>query len=80
MRAMAQCRGTTPIGCTQMTEIKCTEGVTLVGPLPKEFELATAYSIAVCAGASQADLAQRFARLVCGADAIDEREEAGFEA
>ena len=80
MRAMAQSSGTTPIGCTQMTEIKCIEGVTLVGPLPKEFELATVYSIAVCAGALQADLALRFARLACGTDAIDVREEAGFEA
>ena len=80
MRAMAQSSGTTPIGCTQMTEIKCIEGVTLVGPLPKEFELATVYSIAVCTGALQADLAQRFARLACGAAAIDVREEAGFEA
>lgn len=80
MRAMAQSNGTTPIGCTQMTEIKFIEGVTLVGPLPREFELATVYSIAVCARASQADLAQRFARLVGGAEAIDVREEAGFEA
>src|SRR4030095_6963202 len=46
MRAMAQSCGTAPIGCTQITEIKFADGVTLVGPLPKEFELATVYSIA----------------------------------
>jgi len=53
MRAMAQSSGTAPIGCTQITEIKYADGVTLVGPLSQEFELATVYSVAVCADARQ---------------------------
>ena len=35
------------IGCTQVTEILYTPGVTLVGVLPPPFELTTLYSVAV---------------------------------
>jgi len=79
MRAMAQSSGATPIGCTQITEIKYADGVTLVGPLPKEFELATVYSIGVCASAQQLELAGRFARLLSGPGAETARVQAGFE-
>jgi molybdate transport system substrate-binding protein len=79
MRAMAQSSGTAPIGCTQITEIKYADGVTLVGPLPKEFELVTVYSVAVCADARQPEVAQRFARLLSGPETVNLRAEAGFE-
>ncbi len=79
MQALAHSSGSTPIGCTQITEIKYTEGVTLVGPLPGEFELGTIYSIAVWADAQQPEIAQRFARLLCGSEAESVRAEAGFE-
>jgi len=79
MRAMAQSSGATPIGCTQMTEIRYADGVSLVGPLPKEFELATVYSVGVCAAARQPEVAQRFARLLCGPETLNLRSEAGFE-
>ena len=79
MRAMAQTRGGTPIGCTQISEIKFADGVTLVGPLPQEFELATVYSIGVCADARQPELARRFARLLSGPESGDLRAAAGFE-
>ena len=69
-----------PIGCTQITEIKYTEGVTLVGPLPHEFELATVYSVAVCADASQPELARRFVRLLSGSQNAGVRADAGFDA
>ena len=52
MRALAQSRAARPIGCTQVTEILSTPGVTLVGPLPKEFELATVYTAGVCTKAA----------------------------
>lgn len=39
MANMAQSTGDEAIGCTQLTEILYTQGVTLVGLLPKEFEL-----------------------------------------
>jgi len=79
MHALAQSSGPMPIGCTQVSEIKCTQGVTLVGPLPTEFELATVYSIAVCSVAQQAAIAQRFAEWLGGTDASEARGNAGFE-
>ena len=79
MLVLAQSSAPTPIGCTQITEIKHTEGVTLVGPLPQEFELATVYSAAVWAGAKQPEVALRFARLLCESAAESVRVEAGFE-
>ena len=41
------------VGCTQITEIRYTPGVVLVGPLPAEFELATVYSVAVVRGGAR---------------------------
>ena len=79
MHALAHSSGSMPIGCTQVTEIKYTEGVTLVGPLPTEFELATVYSIAVCSAAQQPAVARRFAGWLGGADASEARGKAGFE-
>ena len=79
MRALAESSATMPIGCTQLSEIKRENGVTLVGPLPTEFELTTVYSIAVSSGAQQPDLAKRFARWLCGPDTSEVRRELGFE-
>ena len=79
MHALAHSSGSMPIGCTQVSEIKYTEGVTLVGPLPTEFELATVYSIAVCSAAQEPAVAQRFAEWLSGADASQARGKAGFE-
>ena len=79
MHALAHSSGSMPIGCTQVSEIKYAEGVTLVGPLPTEFELATVYSIAVCCAAQQPAVAQRFAGWLGGADASEARSKAGFE-
>ena len=39
MAAMAKDTGAHVIGCTQVTEIKYTAGIDLVGLLPQEFEL-----------------------------------------
>lgn len=77
MRALAQSTGTKPIGCTQVTEILYTTGVTLVGPLPSEFELATVYSVAVGSRAQMRDAAERFVQLLSGANQA--RVQAGFE-
>ena len=77
--ALACSSGATPIGCTQVSEIKHARGVTLVGPLPAEFELATVYSVAVCSAAKLSDVAQRFARWLCGEEGREARVNAGFE-
>ena len=80
MRALAGAPSGSPIGCTQVTEILATPGVTLVGPLPKEFELATVYTAGVGTHATRPDQARRLAALLAGEASRAMRERAGFEA
>ena len=80
MRELATHEAQHLIGCTQVTEIKYTEGVELVAPLPARFELATVYTAAVSAHAAQPALAARFIAMLTGADARALREAGGFEA
>ena len=79
MRELARTTETGLIGCTQITEIRFTKGVALVGPLPVEFELATVYTAGVCAGTRVPDLARRFVELLAGRDAEEARAVSGFE-
>ena len=79
MGAMSRASGHGLLGCTQITEIMITPGVTLVGPLPGEFELATVYSVAVCAGAGSVDLARRLASVLTGSLTASFRASCGFE-
>lgn len=79
MHELAQTKEPRLIGCTQVTEIKYTAGVTLVGLLPKEFELATVYSVAVASEAAQAEIARRFVELLAGEKSQKLRAEGGFE-
>jgi molybdate transport system substrate-binding protein len=79
MHALARATETRPIGCTQITEIKSTPGVTLVGPLPAEFELATTYSVGLCARAASPDAARRFAEMLTDSASRALRIDAGFE-
>jgi molybdate transport system substrate-binding protein len=79
MGAMSRASGHGSLGCTQITEIMITPGVALVGPLPGQFELATVYSAAVCAGAETTALARRLAALLTGTLTRSLREECGFE-
>ena len=64
MREMAKAADPRAVGCTQVTEILFTPGVKLVGPLPKEFELNTVYTVAVTANAKLPDQARRFAMML----------------
>lgn len=79
MREMAQAAGTGLMGCTQVTEILYTPGVQLVAPLPKEFELATVYTAAVCAQAAQPQAATALIRLLISPEAASLRRSGGFE-
>ena len=79
MRELAASDAPRPIGCTQVTEIKYTEGVELVAPLPARFELATVYTAAVSARATEPALAARLIAMLAGADARALREAGGFE-
>lgn len=80
MKAMAEAPGLNALGCTQVSEILYTQGVTLVGALPEEFELSTLYSAAVCARAADPAEARRFVALLIGHSTQELRGKAGFEA
>ena len=79
MGAMAQAPQSGLIGCTQMTEILHTPGVTWVAPLPSEFELATVYTAAMCTRAANAALATALLDLLSRAESAALRQTAGFE-
>lgn len=78
MRAMADAGEPDLIGCTQVTEINYTDGALLVGVLPREFELATTYSLAVCSNAAEPALAREFAALLAGPESRALRLQGGF--
>jgi molybdate transport system substrate-binding protein len=79
MRAMAQTSGGRLIGCTQVTEILATPGVTLVASLPGTLGLATVYTAAVAARAKAPHHARRLAAMLASPAAAALRREAGFE-
>jgi molybdate transport system substrate-binding protein len=79
MKAMADSGEPGLIGCTQITEILYTPGVTLVGPLPPAFELATMYTAAVCTRAREPQAARALIELLAGEDAAPLRKACGFE-
>jgi len=79
MKEMAAASGAGLIGCTQVTEIRYTPGVQLVGLLPKEFELATVYTAAVAAKAEQPQAARMMIELLAGPAAAEARRGGGFE-
>lgn len=79
MRTLAKSTEERPIGCTQITEIRSTPGVALVGPLPAEFELATTYSAGLCVGAAVPEAARQFIELLTGEASRTIRIGAGFE-
>ncbi len=67
------------IGCTQVTEINNTPGAVLVDKLPKEFELATIYSVGVCSNAASVALARRFAAMLTNDASLALRRKHGYE-
>ena len=79
MTAMAQSTEQGLIGCTQDTEILYIEGVDLIADLPKEFELATVYTAAVCTGAKAPQAAAELIGLLAGTETATLRIECGFE-
>jgi molybdate transport system substrate-binding protein len=67
------------VGCTQVTEILYTPGVQLAGGLPKEFELTTVYTAAVCTAATGPDGARAVADLLASGEARGARQAGGFD-
>ena len=78
MGEMARSSEPNLIGCTQETEINYTPGVELVGSLPQEFELATDYTLGICAKALQPELARKLAALLAGPASEAVRRQGGF--
>ena len=79
MREMATAPDSNLIGCTQVTEILYTAGVQLVGVLPREFELATVYTAAVCSRAANPAAAQALVDLLSADTSRALRTAGGFE-
>ena len=66
MRALAESGAAGALGCTQVTEILYTPGLTLAGPLPEPFGLATVYAAGVARGATEPALADDLHRAALG--------------
>lgn len=79
LRAMAEAGDIHAVGVTQCSEILDTDGVRLVGTLPGEFELATVYSAAVTARASDVDCAIQLLAALSAPGNEPLRVAAGFE-
>jgi len=79
MRELAKAGGERLIGVTQITEIKNTPGLTLVGRLPRAFELATTYTAALCRRSESPAAARRFLEILTSEGALPQRLAAGFE-
>ncbi|SFN37532.1 substrate-binding domain-containing protein [Variovorax sp. OV329] len=80
MRELAADPSPGAIGCAQATQIRYTPGISLLGALPQQFELAMVYSAAVSANAAQPEQARRFVELMSGARTRVMRTQVGFEA
>lgn len=78
MRELAASTRERPIGCTQVTEILNTPGVTVIGPLPPGYELATVYTAAVAAKAASPAEARRLVTMLASDAAGEIRQRAGF--
>ena len=79
MRELAAVKGGHPIGCTQITEILGTAGATLVGPLPKELELATVYTLGICTKAENPALARQLGAMLTDDASRELRRRLGFQ-
>ena len=79
MRAMADSGDPGALGCTQISEILFTRGVSLVGALPARFELATVYTAAVSTRAANPELAAQAIALLVAPSSADLRRTCGFE-
>lgn len=78
IRALAAAPEPNAIGCAQATEIMAASGVSLVGPLPEGYGLATVYVAATCTRAPHGALARAFSAFLASAALDEERRRAGF--
>ena len=79
MRELAHSRAVHPVGCTQVTEIAFTPGVTLVGPLPAEIQNDTVYAAGLGAQAKESDAAKALIKALTGPAAAEVLKSKGME-
>ena len=78
MREMAAQARVGAVGCTQVTEILYTPGVSFLEVLPESLGLSTVYTAAVCTRAAEPQLARQLIDILCGDAAAALRREGGF--
>lgn len=76
---LAESYGMLEVGITQVTEIRANPGVTLVAPLPAEFQLKTVYSAGLAARSGHPEAAQAFIARLGSAAARPVLAAAGYE-
>lgn len=79
MNWLAASSGSLELGITQNTEILPNKGVTLVAPLPDEFQIKTVYTAGVAVRAAQSELAREFVRRLTAAEFRPNLRAAGYE-
>jgi molybdate transport system substrate-binding protein len=80
MQALAACDAAETIGCTQISEMIYTSGLTVIGPLPPGFDLDTVYSIALSKRSIEQPSARMFLTAMSGAESEALRRASGFDA
>ena len=78
MREMAAQARPGAVGCTQVTEILYTPGVSLLDVLPESLGLSTVYTAAVCTRATEPELARQLIATLAGEAAASLRRDGGF--
>lgn len=78
MAAMAASTDGTPVGCTQITEILNTAGVTYAGDLPHGHGLVTTYTAGVSTSAQHGDAARTLISILTAPENAETRTRAGF--
>jgi len=71
--------GEAELGIHQMSEIVSQKGVTLVGPLPAAIQNYTTYAVGLGSGASNADAAKAFIKVLTGPSAASVLKSTGME-
>ena len=78
MAEMAKDTDPMVMGGTQTTEINISPGVQLIGLLPKSLELNTDYTLGICKGSQNLEIAQKLADTLVGSDSLQIRQDIGY--
>jgi molybdate transport system substrate-binding protein len=79
MKWLAESRGRSEIGITQITEILANKGVTYAGPLPGDLQTKTIYSAGLSARAAEPGMARDFVARLTSPTARDMLAQAGYQ-